>query len=276
MKVSMPIVTESYLRSVTLPNHANSYTVISHGFIIDNVKQQLANNNLTILNESYKIANNGDIAQGSYVIKPANDTDLGILFSWVNSYNKKVKFQCIAGATASPTLPYSATYIPGNIGSFVRKHTGNADQEAIQHIHDQINQCSLYYNTIVRDHENFSKLILGKEKHAEILGLLYFIDKLLTPTQSSTIVNNIKDPLLPSLNSLWDLYTHVSIALRKSHPLDWISNHIAIHTYMNKIFKSLTPVSELAKLADDNPNQLDLFDTEAPVKQEITEVFYDL
>jgi len=45
---------------------------------------------------------------------------------------------------------------------------------------------------------------------------------------------------------------------------------------MNKVFKSLTPVSELAKLADDNPNQLDLFDTEAPVKQEITEVFYDL
>jgi hypothetical protein len=51
------------LISVPLPNHAASYTTISHKFVIDYSKQQLLAAGFVIVDEEYRSTADGQIAQ---------------------------------------------------------------------------------------------------------------------------------------------------------------------------------------------------------------------
>ena len=90
--------TRAHLISVPLPQHAASYTVITHQFVIDHSFQALANAGFVITEEEYRCTADGQIAQGIYKLQYNNDPDLSMMFAWTNSYNKQVKFKCIVGA----------------------------------------------------------------------------------------------------------------------------------------------------------------------------------
>ena len=49
--------TKEYLTSVALPNHAESYTVISHEFIINHTMEQLALHGFTVEKENLDFLN---------------------------------------------------------------------------------------------------------------------------------------------------------------------------------------------------------------------------
>ena len=54
--------TKAHLVSVPLPNHAATYTVISHQFVIDYAYQALANAGFGIVEEEYRCTADGQIA----------------------------------------------------------------------------------------------------------------------------------------------------------------------------------------------------------------------
>ena len=90
--------TKAHLVSVPLPNHAATYTVISHQFVIDYAYQSLAAAGFGIVEEEYRCTADGQIAQGIYKLNFNNDPELSMMFAWTNSYNKQVKFKCVVGA----------------------------------------------------------------------------------------------------------------------------------------------------------------------------------
>ena len=272
MPKKLPIVTEAYLKAVSLPNHASSYTVISHGFIIDTVKQALRNTGLAITDEKYVISDIGQVALGSYTLKNPNDSELDFVFNWINSYNKKIRFGCVIGASNST---YKSYYIPGNVSSWVRKHTGTADQEASQTIVDQIGLMDTYYNNVLADRALLKNIPITAEERGSILGNLYFEKEHLNRDQASVIIKNINDPNMLTSDNLWNLYTHVSIVLKNAHPLDWIHDHTEVHNYLknfavNKLQTGLVQNDQL-------PGQLNLFE-ETPdlVSGEEVNQFYEL
>ncbi len=72
-------VTRDYIVNVPLPNHADTYTVISHQSIIDYAFQELTNQGFGVVEEEYRCTHDGQIAQGIYKLEYANDPELSLM-----------------------------------------------------------------------------------------------------------------------------------------------------------------------------------------------------
>ena len=226
--------TKAHLISVSLPQHGASYTVISHQFVMDYATQQLANAGFNIVDEEYRCTADGQIAQGIYRLQFNSDPDLSMMFAWTNSYNKQVKFKCVVGAYIKNT---GSVMICGNIGNWVRKHTGTADTETKDTIDDYITNAHMYYNQLVSDKAAMEKIDLNRRKQSQLLGVLFAEYEILTTEQASLVRDQIKKPLhvFASSDSLWAFYNYVTVALQKSHPRTWMEDQRILHYFISTI-----------------------------------------
>ena len=136
-------VTPELLSQAAFPNHGDTYTVIRHKFLIDASRSLLKTHGFNILNEKYTATSNLNVAQGTYHIESDKDSELGMMFAWSNSYDKSTRFQCGVGAYV---FVCNNGMVSGDLASYARKHTGNADQEAFNHIMSQIKHADKYFS----------------------------------------------------------------------------------------------------------------------------------
>jgi len=203
--------TKAHLISVPLPNHGTTYTVISHQFVIDYAYTALANAGFGIVDEEYRCTADGQIAQGIYKLQFNSDPELSMMFAWTNSYNKQVKFKCVIGAYINQT---GSVMISGDIGSWVRKHTGSADTETKATIDDYISNAHMYYTQLCSDKATMETVILNKRKQSQLLGVLFAEYEILTTEQASMIRDQMKKPyhVFANTESLWAFYNYVTNA----------------------------------------------------------------
>jgi hypothetical protein len=260
--------TKSDLISVALPNHAATYTVISHQFIIDYAYQALATAGFAIVDEQYRCTADGQIATGIYKLQFNSDPDLSMMFAWTNSYNKQVKFKCVVGAYINNT---GAVMISGDIGSWVRKHTGTADTETKDTIDNYITNAHMYYNQLCSDKATMEGVTLNKRKQAQLLGVLFAEYEILTTEQASMIRDQMKRPyhVFTNANSLWAFYNYVTIALQNSHPKTWMEDQRVLHYFIGTIgnFQQCSAPAQIVETVDIvdeviedviDPNQLNI------------------
>ena len=262
--------TKSDLISVALPNHAATYTVISHQFIIDYAYQALAMAGFAIVDEQYRCTADGQIATGIYKLQFNSDPDLSMMFAWTNSYNKQVKFKCVVGAYINNT---GAVMISGDIGSWVRKHTGTADTETKDTIDNYITNAHMYYNQLCSDKATMEGVTLNKRKQAQLLGVLFAEYEILTTEQASMIRDQMKRPyhVFTNANSLWAFYNYVTIALQNSHPKTWMEDQRVLHYFIGTIgnFQQCSAPAQIVETVDIvdeviedviDPNQISILD----------------
>ena len=235
---------KAHLISVPLPNHAASYTVISHQFIIDYAFQSLTNAGFGIVDEEYRCTADGQIAQGIYKLNFNNDPELSMMFAWTNSYNKQVKFKCVVGAYINNT---GSVMISGEVGSWVRKHTGTADTETKATIDDYISNANMYYNQLCADKAAMETVSLNRRKQAQLLGVLFGEYEILTTEQASMVRDQMKRPLqvFTSSDSLWAFYNYVTNALQSSHPKTWMEDQRILHYFIGTICDFSAPVQNV-------------------------------
>jgi hypothetical protein len=163
-----------------------------------------------------------------------SDPDLSMMFAWTNSYNKQVKFKCVVGAYIKNT---GSVMICGDIGNWVRKHTGTADTETKDTIDDYITNAHMYYNQLVSDKAAMEKIDLNRRKQSQLLGVLFAEYEILTTEQASLVRDQIKKPLhvFASSDSLWAFYNYVTVALQKSHPRTWMEDQRILHYFISTI-----------------------------------------
>jgi hypothetical protein len=226
--------TKAHLISVPLPNHAATYTVISHQFVIDYAYQALAAAGFGIVEEEYRCTSDGQIAQGIYKLNFNNDPELSMMFAWTNSYNKQVKFKCVVGAYINNT---GAVMISGEVGSWVRKHTGTADVETKATIDEYIANANMYYNQLVADKAVMENITLNKRKQSQLLGVLFAEYEVLTTEQASSVRDQLKKPfhVFKNSDSLWAFYNYVTNALQFSHPKTWMEDQRILHYFISTI-----------------------------------------
>lgn len=237
-------VTRQYLENASLPNHADSYTVISHKFVIDNTIRLLNNSGFKITNEVYKANQGCNVAQGIYHIIPqsfnSNDeSELGMMFAWTNSYDKSIRFQCSIGAYV---FVCNNGMVCGEM-NFARKHTGSADFDILNQITYQIKNAQNTFKNIIKDRDNIKKVSISKRTQAELLGRLYYEKELLEPTQLTVIKSEMENSTFNynvDENNLWSFYNHVTHALKKTHPRYWLANTKAFHDFITTEFLSNT------------------------------------
>jgi len=222
------------LISVPLPNHAASYTTISHQFVIDYSKQQLLAAGFVIVDEEYRSTADGQIAQGIYKLNYNSDPELSMMFAWTNSYNKQVKFKCLVGAYINKT---DTVMVSGDISTWTRKHTGTADVETQQTIDSQIANAHMYYNQLVSDKATMENVIMNKRRHAQMLGILFAEYSILTTEQASIVRGEMSRPssVYKNTDSLWAFYCYITIALQSSHPKTWMEDQRILHYFISTV-----------------------------------------
>jgi len=277
--------TKADLISVALPQHGATYTVISHQFVMDYTTQQLNAAGFNILDEEYRCTADGQIAQGIYRLSYNNDPELSMMFAWTNSYNKQVKFKCVIGAYVNNT---GSVMISGDIGNWVRKHTGAADTETKDTIDDYIANAHMYYNQLVSDKQSMETIDLNRRKQSQLLGVLFAEYEILTTEQASMVRDQMKKPqhVFANSDSLWAFYNYVTVALQSSHPKTWMEDQRILHYFISTIgnFQQCsTPaqVTPTVPVVEENtneatvpfvdPRQIDLEDSIAEVLAEEAE-----
>jgi len=232
--------TRNYLENAPLPNHGKSYTVISHKQVIDNTKQLLQDSGFIIQKELYRANMNANVAQGIYHILPINTVDptileekeLGMMFAWTNSYDKSTRFQCAIGAYV---MVCHNGMVAGDMMNFRRKHTGSADHDIRMQISNQIKNGEKYYKRILNDRDAMRNTALSLEEQAEIAGRLYINEDILDNAQMSCVKAELEKPSYDyqcDQENAWTFYNHVTHALKKAHPRDWLSDSQNFHDFM--------------------------------------------
>jgi hypothetical protein len=232
--------TEQYLRSIALPTHGKRYQVISHGHIIDQTRNELTTAGFDIKTELYKTTLDGQIAQGIYHLNHASDPEMGLMFAWSNSYNKMMRFKCAVGAHVFVCMN---GVVSGDLANFKRKHTGTALTDVNNNITTQISGAKEYYNNLIADKEMFKQVVLSKKDQASIVGRLYLDEEIITLTQVGMVKRELETPSYNynvDPNSAWSLYNHVTLSLKDSHPMRYLSDHQKLHSFFVNEFGSLT------------------------------------
>lgn len=223
--------TEQYLRSIQLPNHGKRYQVISHGHVIDQTRNELQAAGFDIKTELYKTTLDGQIAQGIYHLNYASDPEIGLMFAWSNSYNKMLRFKCAVGAHVFVCMN---GVLSGDLANYKRKHTGTALADVNNSINTQISGAKEYYNNLVADKEMLKQVILNKKEQSSIIGQLYADQEIITLTQLGQIAREMQQPTYNynvDPNSAWALYNHVTLSLKDSHPMRYLTDHQRLHSF---------------------------------------------
>jgi hypothetical protein len=265
--------TMAHLIGVSLPQHAATYTVISHQFVIDYSKQQLAAAGFVIVEEEYRCTADGQIAQGVYKLNYESDPELSMMFAWTNSYNKQVKFKCLIGGYINQT---GSVMTSGDLGAWTRKHMGTADTETKDMIDNQITNAHMYYNQLLADKNIMKDITMNRRRQAQLLGVLFAEYQILTTEQASSVREQMRKPyfLITNTDSLWAFYNYVTSALQLSHPRTWMEDQRILHMFITEIIK-VTPVAKIEEpVVEDvdplyvNPNQTNILDQIAEVETE--------
>ena len=267
--------TKAHLVSVALPNHAATYTVISHQSVIDYVYAELATAGFSIVDEEFRSTADGQIAQGIHKLSFNSDPELSMMFVCTNSYNKQVRFKCGVGAYINLT---GTTMVCGDMGNWARKHTGTADEETIKTIQEQIANAHMYYNQLAADKEIMKTVTLNKRRQAQMLGILFAEYQILTTEQASIVRSQMDRPshVYDDSNSLWAFYNYITIALQHSHPKTWMEDQRVLHYFMSSINNfavAQAPVIVPVVIEDEtafiDPNQTNLLDQIAAAEADL-------
>jgi hypothetical protein len=266
-------VTKDYLVNVPLPNHADTYTVISYQSVIDYAYAELAAQGFSIVDEEYRCTFDGQIAQGIYKLQYNTDPEMCIMFTWTNSYNKQIKFKCAIGGYVNAN---GTVMLLGEIGTYVRKHSGTADADTIASMKSQIANADMYYTQLLQDKDKMKEINLSSKRQAELLGILFAEYEILNTEQASIVKQQMTKPSFfynGGNDTMWAFYNHITYSLQQSHPRSWMEDQRMLHWVITNEVEFTTPVQvieEVVEVADplyQIPNQTNILDQIAAVTE---------
>ena len=236
--------TRHFLETSPLPTHGDTYTVIPHKDVISHTESLLKTNGFMVEKALFRANMNAQVAQGIYHIKAIpqvfnlyssevkEEEDLGMMFAWTNSYDKSTRFQCAIGGYV---MCCNNGMVCGDMANFARKHTGSADSEVNAQISSQIKHAHKFFKNLVTDKNSLRTIDLSIQQQAELLGRLFFDEKILDVTQMSCIkseMNEASYDYKADQDNAWAFYNHVTHAFKKSHPRSWLSDQQKFHDFI--------------------------------------------
>lgn len=252
--------------STPLPEKTDTYTPISHASVINRVRSEITTAGFIITGEEYRCTNDGQIALGTFRMNYKSDPDIELSANFTNSYNKQLAFRFNLGGLVKVCM--NGMVLNNNkFGKFKRVHKGTADVLAEGVISDYINNASEYWDSLVLHKEKMKDIILSETMQHHLLGELFFKRDVLNTMQLNTIKKELIKPSFDykvDLNSAWTLYNHVTLALKDSHPSDWMDYQIKVHELFDE-YLELNP-SVTAEEDDDDIVYVD--PTEDVLKEE--------
>jgi len=222
--------TQNFLRNVSLPVESNTYKPVSHSELIDLTLNGISKAGFAIDEESYSSIESGLIANAKYTIKNVADSEMQLQIGWQNSYDKSLSLKFAIG---TQIFICKNGAVAGDFGAFKRKHTGDIQTIAPSTISDYILQAGDAFRNLQQQRDGFKQIEVTKRTSAELIGRLFLEECFITSTQLNIISREMERPTFDynASGSLWELYNHVTFALKNSHPANWMSAHINTHKF---------------------------------------------
>ena len=221
-----------------LPEKTATYTPISHADVINRVRAEITSAGFIITKEEYRCTNDGDVAIGIFSMKYEEDPDIELSANFLNSYNKQYAFRFALGAVVK--VCHNGMILNNNkFGSYKRVHKGDADILAEGKIKEFIAESSEYWDSLVEHKEKMKDIVLTKAEAYNVLGKLFYEENLLNTMQLNIVK---KEMGLPSFDykvpaaSAWTLYNHITLALKESHPSNWMQHQSEVHRVFDELF----------------------------------------
>jgi hypothetical protein len=278
-------VSKDVLLDAPLPQATKTYTVISHQFVIDTIKEMLDTRGFSITNEIYSATDQAQIAYGIFHINYGNDPELGMMLAFQNSYNKQLKFSCAVGAFVKTN---DTAILSKENSAWVRMHTGTADQEAADVIKEQVDNAEGYFQQLEEDKAAMQNIQVSRREYGELLGRLFVDAKLLGMEQVSLAKKEFEKPSFNYTSDpecLWTMYNHILVALAKSHPRTWMQQQKLVHFHMMTEFDFVVFDAEPIEIPGlmlmepedtTDPNQISLVDQAEEVEAAQVENIVDV
>lgn len=217
-----------------LPEKTATYTPIFHTQVISRVRKEIGSAGFIITAEDYRCTNNGQVGIGNYRVNYKSDPDIELTATFINSYNKQVAFRFTLGAMVRVCL--NGMFISDSkFGMFRRVHTGAADMLSENMISNYLKGADAFWGRLVDTKDQLKGIHLGKDDQYSLLGHLFFEKKVLNTLQMNLVRDELAKPSFDyhvDPNSAWALYNHITLALKESHPSEWMDHHVA----MNDVF----------------------------------------
>ncbi len=219
---------------VPVPRRTDTYSPVSHKEILDEVHEQLDRHNFQVSQHRIQGARNGHQAIGFVDIVNSTEREIGFRLLFKNSYDKSMSVGFAAG---NVVWVCSNGLIAGEV-VYVRKHTGNVATELKQRIGQAINQLADHYEKVARQADRMKQIEVDKTAAAELCGRMYMEENIIQATQLSVIKNEFAKPSYDYgyPNSLWQLYNFSTHALKSSHPMNYMKQHIKLHNFIEKTY----------------------------------------
>ena len=218
--------------NVPVPLSTSTYSAVPHKDVIESVMEQLDKRNMKIISEKYNVAAKGDKLIGYFDIEFDGDSEMGTRFAFRNSYDKSMS---VAPVSGSSVFICSNGMVKGDM-KYVRKHTGEVAKELNSVIIRTIESMESEFLDLKRHSEQMKSIELKKDKAAEMYGRLFMIEDIITPNQLSIVKKQLDESSFDEFKeeSVWSAYNHVTYALKESHPLNYINQHVDFHKFMQK------------------------------------------
>lgn len=220
-----------------IPAQTESYSPVPHAEFLSKLTNKLGELNYHVIDRRIYANNSNTQVIGFYdVIKQENvenkeNLEFAMSIGFKNSYDKTMSAAIVMGASV---MICKNGMISGDLIAFKRKHTGSILVELDEKINTGVNKMNDSFQILISDANIMKSYSLSDRQKAEILGIMYFEKEIVTPTQLSIVKNELKESKTFRGNTVWDLYNHVTVALKKSHPLRYVEDHIKLHSFMTE------------------------------------------
>jgi hypothetical protein len=210
------------------------------------VRQELATAGLIVDRELF--SSNGNVSVGNHYISYGTDENVGIVFTWVNSYDKSTRFHCSIGLHFKDN---DGVMMTSDMAYFMRKHTGTADVEMVDAVKNQVAQVSDFYNELMTRKSNLELLTISRDEMGDIIGRAFINDYLKADQLTST--KHYYESLKKDEITYWEAYFTLASSIKHSHPKFYTRSHIGCFdtvyaAYLHRAVIS-TPPSVISALA---------------------------
>ena len=217
-----------------IPARTDTYSPVSHAQVIEAVAANIRVNKLDVIGRRMYLNGNARKMVGFMDI----ETDIGkqhglkMMLGYRNSYDKSMSVAFVTGATV---WICGNGLIGGDLLTFKRKHTGNVLEEMGEKIQTGVDRMKSDFGKLNLEVDVLKGYALTPRQKAEVLGVMYFERDLVNPTQLSIVKRELTESKNFKEDNAWSLYNNVTEALKRSHPIDMINDHIMVHDFMKEL-----------------------------------------
>jgi len=242
MPIKLNSADEKSVISSSIPVYGNGYTPASHKQVIEASKKILGDNNIKLVSnngqEEIKFigSNNNEVVAAYFVVNTPSNPDYDLVFAWVNSYTRSMRFKCAVGCKSKNE---SAVFIKHYFS--VKKGGDIAD--IIDLMDSVVKNIYPYYENTISELEALSFHNFTREQVCSMLGDVFFNKNLITPHQASTLQKWMTETFKDAeVWSATDVYELLALVAYTYHPRLWLSTHADLHEYLTDKFGQQIPI----------------------------------